>query len=55
MCRNIRPLYNFAPAATDEEVRAAALQFVRKRFHQAVGGQRGPLRTCHRSDRRYHR
>lgn len=30
MCRNIRPLYNFAPAATDEEVRAAALQFVRK-------------------------
>ena len=30
MCRNIRPLSNFAPAATDEEVRAAALQFVRK-------------------------
>ncbi len=30
MCRNIRPLYNFAPPATDEEIRAAALQFVRK-------------------------
>lgn len=30
MCRNIRPLYNFAPPATDDEVRAAALQFVRK-------------------------
>jgi hypothetical protein len=30
VCRNIRPLYNFDPPATDEEVRAAALQFVRK-------------------------
>lgn len=30
MCRNIRTLYNFDPPATDEEVRAAALQFVRK-------------------------
>ncbi|HET7226319.1 MAG TPA: DUF2277 domain-containing protein [Candidatus Eisenbacteria bacterium] len=30
MCRNIRPLFNFAPAATDDEVRAASLQFVRK-------------------------
>jgi len=30
MCRNIRPLYNFEPAATPEEVRAAALQYVRK-------------------------
>ena len=30
MCRNIRTLFNFAPAATDEEVRAASLQFVRK-------------------------
>lgn len=30
MCRNIRTLYNFAPPATDEEVRAAALQYVRK-------------------------
>ncbi len=30
MCRNIRPLYNFEPPATDDEVRAAALQYVRK-------------------------
>ncbi len=30
MCRNIRPLFNFDPAATDEEIRAASLQFVRK-------------------------
>ena len=30
MCRNIRPLYNFEPPATDDELRAAALQFVRK-------------------------
>jgi len=37
MCRNIRPLFNFAPPATDEEVHAAALQFVRK-----VSGTRKP-------------
>ena len=30
MCRNIRPLHNFEPPATPEEVSAAALQFVRK-------------------------
>jgi hypothetical protein len=30
MCRNIRTLHNFEPAATDEEIRAAALQYVRK-------------------------
>lgn len=30
MCRNIKPLYNFAPPANDEEIEAAALQFVRK-------------------------
>ena len=30
MCRNIRTLFNFSPDATDEEVRAASLQFVRK-------------------------
>lgn len=36
MCRNIKTLFNFDPPATDEEVRAAALQFVRKLsgFHQ---------------------
>ena len=30
MCRNIRPLFNFEPPATDEEIHAASLQFVRK-------------------------
>jgi len=30
MCRNIRTLFNYAPSVTDEEVRAASLQFVRK-------------------------
>jgi hypothetical protein len=30
MCRNIKTLFNFAPPATDEEIRAASLQFVRK-------------------------
>jgi hypothetical protein len=30
MCRNIRPLFNFDPPVTDDEIRAAALQFVRK-------------------------
>ncbi len=37
MCRNIRPLFNFEPPATDEEIHAAALQFVRK-----VSGTRKP-------------
>lgn len=30
MCRNIKTLFNFAPPATDEELRASAIQFVRK-------------------------
>jgi hypothetical protein len=30
MCRNIRTLHNFAPPATEDEIRAAALQYVRK-------------------------
>lgn len=30
MCRNIKPLFNYAPPATDEEIRASALQYVRK-------------------------
>ena len=30
MCRNIRPLFNFEPPVTDEEIRAASMQFVRK-------------------------
>jgi hypothetical protein len=37
VCRNITPLFNFDPPATDEEVHAAALQFVRK-----VSGFRQP-------------
>jgi hypothetical protein len=37
MCRNIRVLYNFDPPTTDEEIRAAALQYVRK-----VSGLREP-------------
>ena len=37
MCRNIRPLFNFAPPATDAEIRAASLQYVRK-----VSGFRKP-------------
>jgi hypothetical protein len=38
MCRNIRPLFNFEPPATEEEIRAAALQYVRK-----VSGTREPV------------
>jgi hypothetical protein len=30
MCRNIRPLYNFSPPASEDEIRAASLQYVRK-------------------------
>ena len=37
MCRNIRPLHNFAPPATDVEVHDAALQYVRK-----IGGAARP-------------
>jgi hypothetical protein len=37
MCRNIKLLYNFAPPATDEEIAASALQYVRK-----VSGQQKP-------------
>jgi hypothetical protein len=40
MCRNIRTLANFEPAATDDEVRAAALQFVRK-----ISGTTHPSRS----------
>ena len=40
MCRNIRTLFNFEPPATDEEVRAASLQFVRK-----VSGFNAPSRA----------
>ena len=40
MCRNIKPLFNFSPPATDEEIRAAALQFIRK-----ISGSREPSRA----------
>lgn len=45
MCRNIRPLFNFEPPATDDEIRAAALQFVRKvsGFHKASQVNAGPF------------
>ena len=40
MCRNIRPLFNFEPPATEDEIRASALQFVRK-----VSGFQKPSRA----------
>ncbi|MBX9746121.1 MAG: DUF2277 domain-containing protein [Hyphomonadaceae bacterium] len=40
MCRNIKTLYNFAPPATDDEIRAASLQFVRK-----LSGYNTPSKT----------
>jgi len=40
MCRNIRVLFNFDPPATDDEVRAAAIQYVRK-----VSGTRKPSKS----------
>ncbi|MFQ5529654.1 MAG: DUF2277 domain-containing protein [Gemmatimonadota bacterium] len=40
MCRNIRPLFNYEPRATEEEVRASALQYVRK-----VSGYTKPSRA----------
>jgi hypothetical protein len=40
MCRNIRTLYNFEPPASEEEIRAAAQQYVRK-----ISGFNSPLRA----------
>ena len=40
MCRNIRPLFNFEPPATEQEIQAAAIQFVRK-----VSGSQNPSRV----------
>lgn len=40
MCRNIKTLYNFEPPATDDEIQAAALQFVRK-----ISGYHRPSRV----------
>ena len=47
MCRNIRTLFNFEPPATDDEVRAAALQFVRK-----LSGFNGPSKS---NEKAFHR
>ena len=47
MCRNIRPLHNFAPPATADEVHAAALQYVRK-----VAGTSRPSRANEAAFRR---
>ncbi|HTC34407.1 MAG TPA: DUF2277 domain-containing protein [Bryobacteraceae bacterium] len=43
MCRNIRPLFNFDPPTTEEEIRAASLQFVRKisGFHKPSKANEG--------------
>ena len=43
VCRNIRPLFNFDPPATEEEIRAASLQFVRK-----ISGFNQPSKTNER-------
>ena len=45
MCRSIKTLFNFEPAVTDEEIRAAALQFVRKVewLQQAIESQRSRI------------
>jgi hypothetical protein len=45
MCRNIRPLFNFEPPSTEEEIRAAALQFVRKisGFHKPAKANEAPF------------
>lgn len=40
MCRNIKPLFNFEPSVNDDEVRAAALQYVRK-----ISGYTKPSQT----------
>ena len=44
MCRNIKTLFNFEPPATDEEIRAASLQFVRK-----LSGYNAPSRANERA------
>ena len=47
MCRNIHVLFNFDPPATDEEIRAAALQYVRKvsGYAKPVGSERRGVRA----------
>lgn len=48
MCRSIRPLFNFDPPVTEEEIRAASLQFVRKisGFHKPSKINEPPFRAA---------
>lgn len=48
MCRNIRPLFNFEPPVTPDEVRAASLQFVRKisGFHKPSKANEAAFQTA---------
>ena len=48
MCRNIKILFNFEPPVTDEEIRAASLQFVRKisGFNKPSKANEGPFMTA---------
>jgi hypothetical protein len=48
MCRNIKTLFNFEPPATDEEIRAASLQFVRKLsgFHKPSKANEAAFETA---------
>jgi hypothetical protein len=48
MCRSIRPLFNFDPPVTAEEVQAASLQFVRKisGFHKPSKANEAPFQTA---------
>jgi hypothetical protein len=48
MCRSIRPLFNFDPPTTQEEVRAASLQFVRKisGFHTPSKANEAPFKSA---------
>jgi hypothetical protein len=45
MCRSIKPLFNFAPPVTEDEIRAASLQFVRKisGFHKPSKNNAAPF------------
>jgi hypothetical protein len=48
MCRSIRPLFNFDPPVTQEEIRAASLQFVRKisGFHKPSRANEAPFQAA---------
>jgi len=48
MCRNIKTLFNFDPPVTEEEIKAASLQFVRKisGFHKPSKGNEAAFRTA---------